>query len=26
VLGKDDGGAYRIVEPFLADWIRREQT
>ncbi len=25
VLGKDDG-AYRIVEPFLADWIRREQT
>ncbi|HEY0387546.1 MAG TPA: ATP-binding protein [Gaiellales bacterium] len=23
LIGKDSGGAYRIVEPFLADWIRR---
>ena len=25
VVGKRDDGLYRIVEPFLADWIRREQ-
>ena len=26
VVGKDDAGAYVIIEPFLADWLRREEA
>src|SRR5579885_2205223 len=25
IVGRDDAGAYRLVEPFLAEWLRYEQ-
>lgn len=26
VVGRNDDGTYRIIEPFLAEWLRREQA
>jgi hypothetical protein len=26
LIGKDERGAYRVVEPFLAEWVRRAAT
>ena len=26
VVGRNDDGSYRIIEPFLAEWLRREQV
>jgi hypothetical protein len=26
LVGKDEQGRYRVIEPFLAEWLRREET